>query len=333
MPENNNQHHPLSPQSLLAGLVVTILGGVVVAHITGNFRHSPEAQPVSSHLVQEKDERPDAPEGLVEGRSDAQLGIVTSAESDSIAPAKTEFTESAPGGNADPVFRPDTSTESESQAPPVEADSTPEAFQPIHVGGDVQKPVKVSAPQPAYTKEARAAKIQGVVIVQAIINRDGSVRNVKVLKGLPFGLSEAAKTTVESWDFEPATLNGEPVAVYYNLTVNFRLAEAQALPHTSPQQPIHVGGDVQKPVKVSAPQPAYTEEARTARIQGVVIAQATIRRDGTVSSVKVLKGLPMGLSEKAVEAIETWKFEPATLNGQPVDVYYNLTVNFRLNGR
>ncbi len=103
-----------------------------------------------------------------------------------------------------------------------------------------------------------------------------------------------------------------------------------APPAAEPEGPIHVGGDVMKPVKVIAPSPQYTEIARKARIQGVVIVQAIINKQGRVENVKVLKGLPMGLEEEAVKAIKGWTFEPATLNGKPVDVYYNLTVNFRL---
>lgn len=103
-----------------------------------------------------------------------------------------------------------------------------------------------------------------------------------------------------------------------------------APPAIEPEGPIHVGGDVAAPVKLNAPQPQYTEIARKARIQGVVIVQAIINKQGEVTNVKVLKGLPMGLEEEAVKAIKRWTFEPATLNGKPVDVYYNLTVNFRL---
>ncbi len=103
-----------------------------------------------------------------------------------------------------------------------------------------------------------------------------------------------------------------------------------APPVAEPEGPIHVGGDVQRPEKLSAPQPQYTEIARKARIQGVVIVQAIIDKQGAVTNVKVLKGLPMGLAEEAVKAIKKWTFKPATLNGKPVDVYYNLTVNFRL---
>jgi protein TonB len=101
-------------------------------------------------------------------------------------------------------------------------------------------------------------------------------------------------------------------------------------PSAEPDGPIMVGGDVKPPEKIFSPQPSYTEIARKARIQGVVIVQAIIDRDGGVTNVKVLKGLPMGLEEAAVDAIKQWKFKPATLNGKPVTVYYNLTVNFKL---
>lgn len=94
---------------------------------------------------------------------------------------------------------------------------------PIRVGGDVMPPEKLAAPPPQYTEIARKARIQGVVIVEAIIDKEGNVTNVKVLKGLPMGLDTAASDAVKKWKFKPATLNGKPVAVIYNLTVNFRL--------------------------------------------------------------------------------------------------------------
>jgi protein TonB len=85
------------------------------------------------------------------------------------------------------------------------------------------------------------------------------------------------------------------------------------------------------PEKISAPQPQYTEIARKARIQGVVIVQAIIDKTGAVTSVKLLKGLPMGLDQAALDAIKRWQFKPATLSdGRPVSVYYTLTVNFQL---
>ncbi len=104
-----------------------------------------------------------------------------------------------------------------------EAPPEPEPTGPIYVTGDVQKPEKVSSPPPQYTEIARKARIQGVVILQAIINEQGDVDNVTVLKGLPMGLTEEAEKAVRQWKFKPAMLGGKPVAVYFNLTVNFQL--------------------------------------------------------------------------------------------------------------
>jgi TonB family protein len=101
-------------------------------------------------------------------------------------------------------------------------------------------------------------------------------------------------------------------------------------PPIEPTGPIRVGGDVKPPDKIYSPSPQYTEIARKARITGVVIVEAIIDKQGNVTNVKVLKGLPMGLDQAAVDAVKRWRFEPATLNGKPVAVIYNLTINFQL---
>ena len=101
-------------------------------------------------------------------------------------------------------------------------------------------------------------------------------------------------------------------------------------PPEAPEKVVMVGGDVKAPVRIRESHPRYTREARKARIQGIVIIQATIDKQGNVVDTRILKGLPKGLSEMAEAAIKTWKFKPATLNGKPVAVYYNLTINFSL---
>ncbi len=104
----------------------------------------------------------------------------------------------------------------------MDASARPED-KPVVVEGDVRGPVKIFAPQPHYLESARRKRIQGVVIVQSIIDKEGCVVHTKVLKGLGGGLSEVAKQTIQEWVFRPALLDNKPVDVYYNLTVNFRL--------------------------------------------------------------------------------------------------------------
>lgn len=92
-----------------------------------------------------------------------------------------------------------------------------------------------------------------------------------------------------------------------------------------------VGGGVMPPVVIAQPLPLYTEEARKARIEGLVLLQAIIRKDGSVDSFKVIRGLGYGLDESAINTIATkWRFKPGTLNGQPVDVQANIEISFRL---
>src|SRR5438093_1363676 len=92
-----------------------------------------------------------------------------------------------------------------------------------------------------------------------------------------------------------------------------------------------VGGGVRPPIPVTQPLPLYTEEARKAKVEGLVMLLAIVRKDGTVDSFKVIRGLGYGLDESAISTIATrWKFKPGTLNGQAVDVQATIEVSFRL---
>ena len=79
--------------------------------------------------------------------------------------------------------------------------------------------------------------------------------------------------------------------------------------------------------------PYCTKVARKERIQGLVILRLLIDEGGDVTGVEVLKGLPHGLTDTAIAAVEKWKFEPALHEGKPVSVLYIITINFRLEDK
>ena len=93
--------------------------------------------------------------------------------------------------------------------------------------------------------------------------------------------------------------------------------------------PRFIDGDVIAPRKLKEVKPRYTRRAQKACIEGSTILQAVISKEGRVVDIAVLRPLP-GLTDAAVDAVSRWRFEPATLRGRPVEVNYNLAVNFRL---
>ncbi len=91
---------------------------------------------------------------------------------------------------------------------------------PIRVGGNVQQAALINQVQPQYPPLARQARVTGIVILEAIIGRDGAVRDVRVITGHAL-LAPAAVKAVEQWRYNPTVLNGEPVEVVTTVTVNF----------------------------------------------------------------------------------------------------------------
>jgi len=94
--------------------------------------------------------------------------------------------------------------------------------EPLRVGGDVTPPKIIKQVKPRYPEVAKAARVQGIVILEAVINASGQVEGVTVLRGHPL-LEQAAKDAIVKWKFEPGKLNGNPVKVFFTLTVNFTL--------------------------------------------------------------------------------------------------------------
>ncbi len=91
-----------------------------------------------------------------------------------------------------------------------------------------------------------------------------------------------------------------------------------------------VGGGVSAPRALDTPDPEYSEEARKAKYQGTCVLWLIVGPDGKPRDVKVARALGMGLDQKAIEAVKTWKFQPAMKDGKPVAVQINVEVNFRL---
>ena len=95
--------------------------------------------------------------------------------------------------------------------------------EPVRVGGNIQPPTKTRDVPPQYPPVAQAARVQGVVILEAIIGPTGRVTEVTVLRSVPL-LDEAAITAVKQWEYTPTLLNGVPVPVIMTVTVNFQLS-------------------------------------------------------------------------------------------------------------
>jgi protein TonB len=104
-----------------------------------------------------------------------------------------------------------------------------------------------------------------------------------------------------------------------------------AVPKIATPQRVRVSSGVSTGLLVRKVPPTYPPLARQARIQGVVILQAQISKDGNIENLQLISGHPM-LAPAAIEAVKQWKYRPYLLNGEPVEVDTQVQVNFTLSG-
>jgi protein TonB len=106
--------------------------------------------------------------------------------------------------------------------------------------------------------------------------------------------------------------------------------EDPEVPAVDPNRVYNIGGDVTDPVPVDQPKPRYPPFDASNRTEGEVIVRITIGRDGAVESADVIRSANERMDDAAVRAARTWRYEPATLNGQPVRVFKIVGIRFSL---
>jgi periplasmic protein TonB len=119
----------------------------------------------------------------------------------------------------------------------------------------------------------------------------------------------------------PQVSGGRPTAA---------LAAPPLPPKQEPTAPLRPGGDIKEPKRLEGPQPVYPAIARAARMEGMVILEATIGKDGLVKDVRVIRSAAV-FDEAALAAVRQWRYTVPMLNGQPIEILMTVTVNFGLN--
>ena len=121
------------------------------------------------------------------------------------------------GGGIDPLLH-------GSGQPPPPPPPAPEPVAPVRLHSGMQTPRKIVDVMPVYPPVARSARVEGVVILEAVIDAAGRVETVRVLRSIPL-LDQAAVDAVKQWRFTPTLLNGLPVPIVMTVTVNFKIEE------------------------------------------------------------------------------------------------------------
>jgi TonB family protein len=188
-------------------------------------------------------------------------------------------------------------------------------------GPGMSAPTVLQSTIALYTEEARTRGIEGTVTIEALIGEDGKIKSTRILKGLGFGLDEAALACVQEWTLSPATRNGLPVSVGAQIDIVFSIRSANA---------VRMGAGMIPPTVQQRVEPQYTAEAARVGLSGTVVLQAVIRSDGTVDVLRVVRGLPLGLTDSAIDAIKQWKFRPGQRDGKSADIALNIEVNFNI---
>ncbi|MCB2207932.1 MAG: M56 family metallopeptidase [Bacteroidetes bacterium] len=185
-----------------------------------------------------------------------------------------------------------------------------------------------------YPEQAKEEGIEGKVFVNFIVEKDGSIGETKVLRGIGGGCDEEAVRVISQMtDWTPGTQGGEAVRVSYNLPINFKLdGQKNDTIYTVVEQMPAFPGDNEALFSYLSKNITYPEKAKKEGISGRVFINFIVEKDGKVSDVKLLRGIGGGCDEEAMRVIrEMPDWTPGMQDGQAVRVSYNIPIVFALD--
>ena len=139
-----------------------------------------------------------------------------------------------------------------------------------------------------------------------------------------------AEDAVRQWKYKPAVIGGKPVGIIFTVTCRFKLKDVGT--EEFDERAVIAGDEevIKPPQLLKKVKPIYPEEARKARIQGVVVLRVWVNEEGIVEKTMVMKSENSMLSKPAIDAVKQWKYEVLQLEGKPTPVVFNVTVAFKL---
>ena len=217
---------------------------------------------------------------------------------------------------------------------------------PKFQGGDLGKFRNWVQSSIAYPADAKAKGIQGRVSLTFVIEKDGTLTGVQVLRGVE-GLNDAAvKAVASSPKWTPGTTHGEPVRIRYNMPVDFILgkeakkeyvavvsygakaADAEVEAEVMPQ---FEGGDLNKFKNWLQQRVEYPATEAEKGVQGRVVVSFVVEKDGSVSEQKIVRGVSEKIDAETLRVLGLApKWTPGTTKGEPVRIRYNMPVDFIL---
>ena len=189
----------------------------------------------------------------------------------------------------------------------------------------------VAPPPPPPPPPPAAAVVKVVKVIQTdIVN--GELRTpTKIPKKVEMIKEEEAPPQMAATGVVGGVPGGVPGGSMGGVIGSVLSATPVAVPHIATPQRVRVSSGVVSGLLLRKVQPNYPPLARQARIQGTVVLQAQISKEGAIENLQLISGHPM-LAPAAIEAVKQWKYKPYLLNGEPVEVETQVQVNFTLAG-
>src|SRR5580693_2959619 len=189
----------------------------------------------------------------------------------------------------------------------------------------------VAPPPPPPPPPPAAAMVQHVKVIQTdIVN--GELRTpTKIPQKIKMIQEDEAPPAMASAGVVGGVPGGIPGGSMGGVIGSVLSSTPTVAPHIATPQRVRVSSGVSSGLLIRRVNPTYPPLARQARIQGMVMLQAQISKDGSIENLQLISGHPM-LAPAAIEAVKQWKYKPYLLNGEPVEVDTQVQVNFTLAG-